>query len=503
MPQLTEWLRSLVRYDKIHVMNYYKKRILDSVLERRFRTTGAILLEGIKWCGKTTTCEQLSKSVIYMDEPEKRDHNILMARIRPSEVLDGESPRLIDEWQIAPILWDAIRYRVDHGGGRGLFLLTGSAVPANEDEMKHSGTGRFAWVRMRTMSLFESGESSGEVSLGALFDGEDCTGAHPVVSQLPDIATAICRGGWPVACELKGDEVFDPAFDYLEAVVRRDISKVDGVARNEDRARRLMRSYARLQGTQATAAVINSDLAANETGSFDDDTVYSYLNALKGIFAIEDLPAWCPNLRCKTPVRTSDTRYFSDPSIATSALRIGPKGLMEDLKTFGFMFETLAVRDLRIYADAHFGDVRHYRDASGLECDAVVTLRDGRYGLVEIKLGGTPLIERGVDTLVKLASRVDTAKMAKPSFLMVLTAVGDCAYTRPEDGGYDVPDKYGYGETRRQRKVRSESLETRGLLLLRRNSREFRTQTLEVAVRHIITIILSHTHIRCFRIQKV
>ncbi len=415
-------------------MNTYKKRILDSVITRRLKTSGAILLEGIKWCGKTTTCEQLSHSVIYMDEPEKRDHNMLMARIRPSEILDGEAPRLIDEWQIAPVLWDAIRYRVDHGDGRGLFLLTGSAVPVDEDEIKHSGTGRFAWVRMRTMSLFESGESSGEVSLGALFEGKDCTGAHPAISQLPDVATAVCRGGWPAACELKGEEAFDPAFDYLDAVVKKDISRVDGVARNEDRARRIMRSYARLQGTQSSASVINADLAANEAGSFDDDTVYSYLNALKGIFAVEDMPAWCPNLRCKTPVRTSDTRYFSDPSIATSALRIGPKGLMEDLNTFGFLFETMAMRDLRVYADAHLGDVRRYHDASGLECDAVVSLRDGRYGLVEVKLGGAPLIERGAEALRKLASRLDTTTMAKPSFLMVLTAVGDCAYTRPDDG---------------------------------------------------------------------
>jgi len=414
-------------------MTSYKKRILDTVLERRFKSAGAILLEGIKWCGKTTTCEQLAKSMIYMDEPEKRDHNVLMARIRPSEVLDGDSPRLIDEWQIAPILWDAIRFRVDHNGGKGLFLLTGSAIPANEGEMRHSGTGRFAWVRMRTMSLFESGESSGEVSLGSLFDGADCTGAHPALSQLPQIAESICRGGWPAACEMKGEEAFDPAFDYLDAVVKRDISKVDGVARNEDRARRLMRSYARLQGTQATSSVINADLKANETGSFDADTVYSYLNALKGIFAVEDLPAWCPNLRSKTPVRTSDTRYFSDPSIATSALRIGPSGLMKDLKTFGFMFETMAIRDLRVYADAHLGDVRHYHDASGLECDAVVSLRDGRYGLVEIKLGGAPLVERGAETLKKLASRIDTMKMPSPSFMMVLTAVGECAYTRPDD----------------------------------------------------------------------
>lgn len=401
---------------------------------RRSQTAGAILVEGIKWCGKTTTCEQAAKSVIYLDEPEKREHNLLMAKIRPSEILDGAVPRLIDEWQQAPVLWDAIRYRVDHAEGRGQFLLTGSAVPPDDSDMKHSGTGRFAWLKMRPMSLFESGESSGEVSLKGLFDGTDPTGAHPTLSELPDIAQAICRGGWPVACGLSGEVALDASFDYLEAVVKRDISRVDGVSRDEDRARRIMRSYARLQGTQSTAAVIKGDLAAHEAGTFDDDTVYSYINALKRIFAIEDMPAWCPNLRCKTPVRTSDTRYYTDPSVATAALRIGPGGLMGDLQTFGFLFETLAVRDLRVYADALMGEVRHYHDASGLECDAVVYLRDGAYGLVEIKVGGQALVDRGAETLLKLADKVDTSKMPRPSFMMVLTAVGDCAYRRPDDG---------------------------------------------------------------------
>ncbi len=421
-------------------MKTYKKRILDGLIARRQKTSGAILIEGIKWCGKTTTAEQAAASIVYLDEPDKREQNLLMAKIRPSELLDGAKPRLVDEWQLAPQLWDAIRSRVDHADARGQYLLTGSSVPADDSEIRHSGTGRFSWLRMRPMSLFESGESSGEVSLSGLFDGMDFTGAHAGVSDLADIAFSSCRGGWPVACEMGKDEMaLDAAFDYLDAVVKRDISRVDGVARDEDRARRLMRSYARLQGTQSTAAVIKADLAANESSAFNVDTVYSYVNALKRIFAIEDMPAWCPNLRCKTPVRTSDTRYFTDPSVATAALRLGPGGLIGDLKTFGFVFETLAVRDLRVYADALLGEVRHYHDASGLECDAVVSRRDGAYGLVEIKLGGQPLIDGGARTLSKLASQIDTQKAAPPSFLMVLTAVGDCAYRRPEDGVFVCP----------------------------------------------------------------
>lgn len=415
-------------------MKTYRKRILDDILARRLKTIGAVVVEGVKWCGKTTTCEQAAKSIVYLDDPEHRENNVLLAKVRPSEILDGDAPRLLDEWQIAPPLWDAIRHRIDHSDGFGQFLLTGSAVPADDSEMRHSGTGRFAWVRMRPMSLWESGDSSGSVSLSALFDGADPTGARPALSDLRDIAAVLCRGGWPQSLALPPELATDSSFDYLEAVVKRDISRVDGVSRDEKRARRLMRSLARLQGTQSSAAVIKADLASNEKASFDENTVYSYLNALQRIFATEDMPAWCPNLRSKAPIRTSDTRYFSDPSIATAALRIGVGGLMADLKTFGFLFETMAARDLRVYADAMRGEVGHYHDASGLECDAVVSLRDGRYGLVEVKLGGTPLVEHGAGTLNKLASRIDTAKMESPSFKMVLTAVGGVALRRPEDG---------------------------------------------------------------------
>ena len=420
-------------------MKKYRKRIFDAILARKLQTSGAILVEGIKWCGKTTSCEQAAKSVIYFDEPQKREQNILLAKIDPDEILKGDYPRLIDEWQLAPIIWDAIRYKVDHADSNGIFLLTGSAVPAKEDEMFHSGTGRFSWIKMRPMSLWESGESSGKVSLKELFAGKDPTGARSSVSELPDIAFLLCRGGFPNSLDLPRDLALDPAFDYLEAVVKKDRSRCDGVNRDEERARRLLRSLARLQGTQSSASVISADLEANEASSFDTDTVYSYINALKKIFTIEDMPSWCPNLRSKTPIRTADTRYFADPSIATASLRIGPGGLMNDLKLFGILFETMAVRDLRVYAEASLGEVRHYHDASGLECDAVVYLRDGSYGLVEIKIGGQALIDKGAETLKKLADKIDDTKMQKPSFMMILTAVGDLAYRRPEDGVFVCP----------------------------------------------------------------
>jgi predicted AAA+ superfamily ATPase len=414
-------------------MKKYKNRVCDEILQEELAGVGAVLIEGAKWCGKTTTAEQAAKSVIYMDKTGKMEENISLARIKPDRILDGEHPRLIDEWQLAPMLWDSIRYNVDHADGPGCYILTGSSVPADDSEIRHSGAGRFSWLKMRPMTLWESGESSGEASLAALFAGQDVTGAKAAISGLDEIAFSLCRGGWPYACELKGRAALRRAFAYLDATVKRDISRVDGVERNEDRARRLMRSYARLQATQAAISIIKADLEANESLPISVDTVSSYINALKRLFVIEDMPAWCPNLRCKTPIRTGDTRYFVDPSIATASLGLGPDDLMNDLKTFGLIFETMAVRDLRVYMDALFGSVSHYLDASGLECDAVVHMRNGRYGLVEIKLGGKELIEKGAVTLNKLSSRIDTAKMNHPAFMMVLTAVGDFAYRR-EDG---------------------------------------------------------------------
>lgn len=414
-------------------MNKYKKRIYDAILEEELSGSGAVLIEGAKWCGKTTTAEQAAKSVFYMDKSGKMEENISLARMKPDRILAGDSPRLIDEWQLAPVLWDSIRYEVDHADSSGRFILTGSSVPADESEMRHSGAGRFSWLKMRPMTLWESLESSGEARLSALFAGQDVTGAKSACPDLEEVAFLLCRGGWPYACGLNGRVALRRAFAYLDATVKRDISRVDGVSRDEGRARRLMRSYARLQGTQAAISVIKTDLEANEALPISVDTVSSYVNALKRLFVVEDMPAWCPNLRSKTPIRTGDTRYFVDPSIATASLGLGPDDLMNDLTTYGLLFETMAVRDLRVYMDALFGSVSHYLDAGGLECDAVVHTPNGRYGLVEIKLGGKELIDKGAATLKKLASRIDTVKMNAPEFLMVLTATGDFAYRR-EDG---------------------------------------------------------------------
>ena len=414
-------------------MNSYKNRVFDKMLAEELSVVDAILIEGAKWCGKTTTAEKAAKSAFYMDALGKKEENRILARTAPERIISGDTPRLIDEWQLAPSLWDAVRYQVDHMSGRGKYILTGSSVPADMDDVHHSGAGRFAWLRMRPMSLWESGDSSGAVSLGELFSGADPSGKVPNVIPLDKMAYLACRGGWPGISSLYSEAALDLPFSYLDAVVKSDISRIDGVERNEFTARRILRSYARLQGTQSTAAAIRSDLANNEPKTFSEATVNSYINALKKLFAIEDMPAWSPNLRSKTPIRTSDTRYFTDPSIAAAALGVGPEDLMNDLRTFGFIFEAMAVRDLRVYVGSMRGEVLHYKDANGLECDAVVHLRNGRYGLVEIKLGGMELIEKGAATLRKLASRIDATNMKAPSFLMVLTATGDVAYRR-EDG---------------------------------------------------------------------
>lgn len=417
--------------------NKYRPRIADKLLQRKLRGKGAVLVEGAKWCGKTTTAEQLAKSILYMSEAGRLEQNIQLASLNPLQLLRGEKPRLIDEWQVAPRLWDSIRHLADHTRELGMFILTGSSVPADMSGIVHSGTGRFGWIRMRTMSLWESGDSTGELSLKDLFDNPDFNGGISKLS-LERVAFLTCRGGWPLAVDMDDDIALDQAFDYLNAVEQRDISMADGVQRNPERVHRLLRSYARHQGTQAPNAVIRDDLAENETENFDAETVAAYINALKRIFVVEETEAWNPNLRSKTAIRTTDTRYFTDPSIATAALGLGPKNLINDLNTFGLIFETLCMRDLKVYADAINGKVYHYRDKNGLECDAVVHLRDGRYGLIEIKLGGEQLIAHGAETLKKLAAKIDNQKMNDPSFLMVLTANGDYAYRRP-DGVLVVP----------------------------------------------------------------
>ncbi|MBD9162036.1 MAG: ATP-binding protein [Bacteroidales bacterium] len=415
----------------------YKHRIADGILEKKLRSKGAVLIEGPKWCGKTTTAEQQARSILYMDNPASFESNLQMAEIDPGILLEGDTPRLIDEWQLAPKLWDTMRFEVDHRHQVGQFILTGSAVPSDEESMKHSGTGRFSWLTMRPMSLYESGESNGKVSLSHLFESRENIVATNSL-RIDDIAFLICRGGWPFACSLQGDAALAQAFDYVDAVIKKDVSRVDGTNRNITTTRLLMRSYARNQGSQATIGTIVADMMTNDENEIGIKTAGSYLDALRKIFVIEDSEAWNPNLRSKTAIRTANTRYFIDPSIGTAVLGLGPKDLINDLNTMGLFFETLCVRDLRIFADALDGQVFHYRDKSGLECDAVIHLRNGRYGLVEIKLGGDRLINEGASNLLALVDKINTDKMKEPSFLMVLTGTGDFAYRR-KDGVYVVP----------------------------------------------------------------
>ncbi|MEE3362072.1 MAG: DUF4143 domain-containing protein [Anaerovoracaceae bacterium] len=418
-------------------MNNYRKRIVDEILADKLEAKGAVVIEGPKWCGKTTTALQIAGSVIRMDDPARRDENIQMAEINPSRLLAGEVPRLLDEWQLAPKLWDAVRYEVDSRGEEGQFILTGSAVPVESEEITHSGTGRFTWLRMRTMSLYESGDSTGDVSLNELFSEPDQIDGQNNM-DIEKLAFLICRGGWPHAVGMKEKPSLEQAVDYYDAVVRSDINRADGVEKNPERVRLLMRSYARNQGSQASNTMLRDDMASNDLKTISEDTVASYLNALRRIYVVEDMHAWNPNLRSRTAIRTTDTRYYSDPSIATAALGIYPNELVNDLSTMGLLFETMCVRDLRVYAQAIGGEVLHYRDKSGLECDAVIRLRNGKYGLAEIKLGGEKLINEGSKNLQTLAGKIDTGRTPAPSFLAIITGIGEYPYRR-KDGVYVVP----------------------------------------------------------------
>lgn len=417
-------------------MKKYLHRIADKILIDRLNAKGAVLIEGPKWCGKTTTAKQIAKSFIAIDQPDSTKQYKELAEISPNILLEGDTPRLIDEWQLAPNLWNAVRYEVDNRDEFGQFILTGSAVPGEFDDSMHTGTGKISRLLMRTMSLYESNDSNGQISIKSLFDGKNLTVANQ--STLEEVAFLICRGGWPKSVGLDEKPALFQAIDYFDAVVSNDISRVDFVKRDKEKAKQLLKSYARQVGSQTPMETIRQDMLSNQIETFDQATLYSYLDALKKIFVIEDSPAWKPNLRSKTSIRTTETRYFSDPSIAVAALEIGPKDLINDLNTFGFLFENMCIRDLRIYADCLDGTVYHYRDKSRLECDAVIHLRNGEYGLVEIKLGGDNLINDGAETLKKLASKIDTDNMKKPSFMMVLCAVAPFAYKR-KDGVFVVP----------------------------------------------------------------
>ena len=421
-------------------MKDYKTRIADKILAEKLDAMGAVLIEGPKYCGKTTLAAQQAKSILSMSDPDYMEQNIAMANTNIKLLLQGETPRLIDEWQIAPKFWDAVRNEVDKRDDDGQFILTGSAVPPNYNEIFHTGTGRFAWLKLRTMSLWESGDSTGEVSLAKLFgsDKKDYFVEGINQNNLERLAYLTCRGGWPKALNKKNEKsALLQAIEYFEAVTRFDVSRVDGTKRDSELAKRIMRSYARNQGSQATAGTILADIANNESAEVSENTIYSYIKVLKKIFVIEDSTAWNPNMRSKSAIRTSDTRYFTDPSIATAALGMGPEDLINDLKTFGLFFETLCVRDLRVYADALGGAVYHFRDKTGLECDAVLHLSNGEYGLVEIKLGGETLTNEGIVTLHKLNGLIKAKGMKEPKFMMVLTGTGSFAHK--EDGVFVCP----------------------------------------------------------------
>lgn len=431
-------------------MNGYKNRVADRLLAEKLEAFGAVLIEGPKYCGKTTLATQQARSILSMADTDTLGQNLALARTNISRLLAGETPRLIDEWQIAPQFWDAVRNEVDKRNEDGQFMLTGSAVPPKpkkdesgniieEENIHHTGTGRISRLRLRTMSLWESEDSTGDVSLEELFINPDTVDGVSNI-DLDRLAYLTCRGGWPKAVLKKSEKAaLAQAFDYYDSVVSNDIKRVDDIDRDEELTKRIMRSYARNQGTQATVGTILADIKSNGDERMSDSTVYSYIKALKEIFVIEDSIAWNPNLRSKTAIRTSDTRYFIDPSIATAALGMGPKDLINDMETFGFIFETLAIRDLRVYADALDGKVYHYRDKDNLECDAVIHLRNGSYGLVEVKIGGAELIKEGAESLKTLSSKIDSTRMKTPSFMMVLTGIGNFAYKRPEDGVLVVP----------------------------------------------------------------
>ncbi|MCQ2306891.1 MAG: DUF4143 domain-containing protein [Bacteroidales bacterium] len=420
-------------------MEDYRARIADQLLSESLEAMGAVIVQGTKWCGKTTTSVHHAGSVLYMDDPTQKEQNLSLAQTNIKRLLEGDTPRVIDEWELAPQLWDAARFEIDHRPEHvGQFIFTGSSVPKEKDKKQifHSGAGRFDWITMRTMSLWESGDSTGDVSLQALFNGAMPDGAATI--DLDRLAYLTCRGGWPGALSLSERAALHVPQAYLKAVLNSDISKVDDVRRDSNTMSRIIRSLARNQGKQIPYTTIRADIVNNENTTISTDTVEDYVRVLNKIFLEEDMRAWNPNLRSKTAIRTSDTRYFVDPSIATSALGIGPKDLLNNLIDFGFYFETLAIRDLRVYADALDGDVFHFRDKNGLECDAVLHRRNGSYGLVEIKLGGADNIEKGATALKTLSAKIDTDKMNAPSFMMVLTGIGQYAYCR-QDGVYVVP----------------------------------------------------------------
>lgn len=414
------------------MQNYYS-RLIDPILIDELKAFGAIVLTGPKWCGKTTTATKLSKSILYMQDPDNQESYQQLAAIRPSLLLKGEHPRLIDEWQMAPQLWDAVRHDIDLQGEDGLYILTGS-TSVDESRIKHSGAGRISRLVMYTMSLFESKDSNGAVSLKQLFENPVDISAQCSL-KIDDYARLITRGGWPKSLGANEDIAIRQVAGYCDAIVRSDIKTVDGVQRDEEKARAILRSYARHVSTQAAGTTILKDIQPNHL-VLHINTLDDYLNALRRLYVISEIPAWSPKLRSKTAIRTSNTRHFIDPAIAAHFLKARAADLLFDFNTFGLLFESMVIRDLRVYVQCLNGGVSQYRDKDGLEADAIIHLDDGRWAALEVKLGST-MVDEAACNLLKLSNKIDTNRMNKPSFLMVVTAT-EYAYQR-EDGVYVVP----------------------------------------------------------------
>jgi len=412
----------------------YLSRLCDTELQLALKSAGAVLIEGAKWCGKTSTANNAAKSVVYMQDPDNTQSYQVMADTKPSLLLKGNNPRLIDEWQVAPVLWDAVRFEVDKRAERGLFILTGSAVPP-ENVTAHTGTGRISRMIMRPMSLFESLESNGLISIGALFNGKQKETDAISDLTIEKIAFLICRGGWPASIRQERETALRMARDYIEAIIHQDISRVDNIEKNPERVRLLLRSLARNISTVANYQTIKQDIEATDI-SISDKTISTYINALRRIFVVEDINAWSPSLRSKTAIRTSEKRHFVDPSLATAVMRINPEGVLADFEYFGFLFESLCTRDIRIYAQANDADVFHYRDKTGLEADLIIRQRNGKWAAIEIKLGNKQ-IEEAAQNLLALSAKIDEEKMGKDAFLMIVTG-GQYAYQR-NDGIWVVP----------------------------------------------------------------
>ncbi|MCH5246399.1 MAG: ATP-binding protein [Muribaculaceae bacterium] len=414
----------------------YYSRIIEKEIERKLKTSGAVLVYGPKFCGKTTTCMLYQKSFVKLNTRQL----IAMARLNPKGTLEGEAPRLIDEWQMAPDVWNQIKESLDRDYKFGRYILTGSSTPADKTDIYHSGAGRITTAFMRSMSLWESKESTGAIQLSDLFDGgKNFKWSIGEDQNLEKIAFYICRGGWPIAVTAPQDIALEITKNYWNGLFIFEESENERFRNKKPEIiKMILRSYARNISSEATIATIISDVRQSNERNMDTKTFNNYLDAIKDIFIIDDLQAWNPSIRSKTSIRTTPTRHFVDTSIACRALNISPDDLLNDLETFGLFFEDFAVRDLRIYASSLNGEVRHYRDNAGLECDAVIHLEDGRWGAIEIKLGGEKLIDDGCKSLNLLKSKLDSKSSEKaPSFLMVLTATGD-AYRR-EDGVFVVP----------------------------------------------------------------